>query len=150
MTDENAREVYRAHREAQGKYIYFLLAAAGGAVVLTVNQTQGAAIGWPQVPLALAVLSWGLSFFFGCHHLGYASSTLYANMELFRVEGGRHPEVGRDPQMMAAASAGIREAVEFNSNRASRLAHWQFRFLVAGAVMYLIWHVFEMGLRTVS
>ena len=147
---ETAREVYKALREVQNKYTYFLLAAAGAAIALAVNQTQGAAMAWSQVPLAAGVLSWGLSFFFGCRHLAYVSSTLYANAELLRVESGQHPEMAGHPQMMAAAGQGIRQAIESNSERANRLGHLQFRFLVAGAVLYIVWHALEMYLRGVS
>ncbi len=147
---ETAREVYRALRQAQDKYTYFLLAAAGAAIALAVNQTQGAAMAWSQVPLAAGVLSWGLSFFFGCRHLAYVNSTLYANAELLKVESGEHPEFGGDPQMMAAASEGIRQAIESNSDRANRLGHLQFRFLIAGAVLYIAWHALEMCLSGVS
>lgn len=78
-------EVYRALREAQTRYTYFLLAAAGGGIALSVSQTQGAVLSWSQSPLGGAVLAWGLSFFFGCLHLGYVVSNLYANAELLRV-----------------------------------------------------------------
>jgi len=115
MATENLREVYRQLRMAQDKYTYFLLAAAGAAIALAVNQTQGAAISWSQIPLAGAVLCWGLSFFFGCRHLNYVSSTLYSNAELLRIESGQHPQIGMHPQMIAAASEGIRKAIEDNS-----------------------------------
>ena len=147
---ETAREVYRALREAQNRYTYFLLAAAGAAIALAVNQTQGAAMAWSQVPLGAGVLSWGLSFFFGCRHLAYVSSTLYANMELLKVESGEHPEIGAHPQMIAAASDGIRQAIESNSDRANRFGQLQFGFLVAGAVLYIAWHALEMYLSGVS
>ena len=120
---ETAREVYRSLREAQNKYTYFLLAAAGAAIAFTVNQIQGAAITWYQIPLAVGGLSWALSFFFGCRHVAYVNSALYANAVLFQVQSGRHPEVGAHPQMMAAASEDIRQAIESNSERANRLGH---------------------------
>ena len=147
---ENAREVYRSLRQVQDKHTYFLLAAAGAAIALAVNQSQGAAMAWSHVPLAAGVLSWGLSFFFGCRHIAYVSSTLYANAELLRVESGQHPEIAGHPQMMVAASEGIKQAIESNSERANRLGHLQFRFLVTGAIFYIIWHALEMYLRGVS
>ena len=69
-----------------------------------------------QAPLGLAVVGWGLSFFFGCRHLAYVSSGLYANAKLLKIERGAHLEVGQHPQIVAAASEGIRSAVEFNSD----------------------------------
>jgi hypothetical protein len=148
MSDESMREIYRQLRISQDKYSYFILAAAGAAIAFAINQTQGCAISCSQIPLALAVICWGLSFFFGCRQLAYVSSTLYANAELLKVESGKHKQVGDHPQRMAAASEGIRQAIEDNSNRANRLAHMQFRFLIAGAIMYIAWHVLKMYLRT--
>jgi hypothetical protein len=150
QNDNFLEEVYRQHRTAQDKYTYFLLAAVGAAIGLAINQTQGSTLSWSQAPLAVAVLCWGLSFFFGCRHLKYVSSNLYANANLLKVQSGEHPEVGHHPQLMAAASEGILQAFEANARRAVRSSTMQFRFLVAGAIFYIAWHVLEMWLRTVA
>jgi hypothetical protein len=142
--------VFKHLREGQDKYTYFMLTAAGGAVALAVNQTQGAALGWSQVPLGAAVLCWGLSFFCGARNLGYVNATLYANLALLRVESGSDSVVGQHPEMIQAASEGIRQAVESNSKWANRYAKAQFRLLVGGAVLYVVWHVLEMWLRTIQ
>jgi hypothetical protein len=68
-------------------------------------------------------------------------------MALLRVESGQDPRVGTHPERVQAAGEGIREAVESNSNTANRLGHAQFRFLVLGAVLYIVWHVVEMHAR---
>lgn len=149
MGAETEREVYRALREAQTRYTYFLLAAAGGAIAFTVNQTQGSPLSWVQMPLGAAVLAWALSFFFGCRHLGYVSATLYANVSLLQVESGTHPQTPQHPQLVAAACAGIREAMERTAADANRFGNWQFRFLVTGGVLCVAWHVLEMYIRTV-
>jgi len=140
-------EVYRQHRTSQDKYTYFLLAAAGAAIALALNQTQGAPLKWSQVPLAGAVLLWGFSFFCGCRQLGYINSTLFANAELLRVQRGIHPQVGRHPDHVAAASEGIKSAMETNSDRANRYAHLQLRLFFSGALFYIAWHMYEMWLR---
>lgn len=149
MTNENAREVFRAHRDAQNRYIYFLLAASGACIALAVKHTEALPLAISQIPLALAVVAWGLSFYFGTRHVRYVNSNLYANLELIRVQSGEHPAIGRHPQAIAAASEGIKNAMASNDERATRLADRQFRCLVGGAVLYLVWHVFEMYLRTV-
>ncbi len=147
MPTEAEIEIHRALREAQGKYTYFLLAAAGAAIALAVNQTQGLSLSWSQIPLGLAVTAWGLSFFCGCRRLGYVSSNLSANVELLRVESGQHPQFGNHPDRIAAASEGIRAAFEKNADSANRFGQWQFRFLIAGGVLYVAWHVWEMYLQ---
>jgi hypothetical protein len=148
MPSEQQIEIYKQHRTAQDKYIYFLLAAAGAAITFAVTQTQGLKLSWSQVPLACAASLWALSFFFGCRHLGYVESTLFANAELLKVQAGEHPRVGVHSELIAAASEGIREAIESNSTWAGKYARWQFRCLVLGAMSYLGWHIFEMWLRS--
>jgi hypothetical protein len=138
MPSEQQIEVYRQHRTAQEKYVYFLLAAVGAAIALVVNQTQGAKLAWSQLLLACAVALWALSFFFGCRHLSYVESTLFANAALLKVEAGEHPQVGRHPELMAVASEGIREAIESNSNWAGRFARWQFNRAKWGQTRYIL------------
>ncbi len=145
---EETNEIYRALRESQNRYTYFLLAATGAAIALAVNQTRDAALAWHQTPLAFAVLCWALSFLFGCRHIAYVNSTLHANAEYLRVVSGQHPEfAGVHPQLVAAARDGIRSAMEHNADCANCNSHRQFRFLVTGAVFYVIWHVLEIYLR---
>jgi hypothetical protein len=79
MNDDHLLEIYRQLRTSQDKYIYFLLAAAGAAVALALNRTQGAPLTFRLQPWGLALVLWGLSFFFRCRHLAYVSSTLFAN-----------------------------------------------------------------------
>lgn len=148
MANENLLEVYRQLRVSQDKYTYFLLAAAGAAIALAINQTHTSSISCSQIPLGLAVLFWGVSFMLGCYQLEYVSATLYANAVLLKIQSGEQPDIGNHPQMMEAASEGIRKAVEHNSDKANSLSHWQFRLIIFGALLYLGWHIWEMWLRT--
>jgi hypothetical protein len=148
MPADDQLEIYRQHRAAQEKYIYFLLAAVGAAIALAISQTQGAKLAFSQAPLGLAVLLWGLSFICGCKHLAYVESTLYANGALLKVQAGEDPRTGQHPQLITAASEGIREAIQGNSHKAQFYARLQFTLFVLGAVCYIGWHVFEMWLRT--
>lgn len=143
---DNALEVYRALREGQNRYTYFLLAATGAAIGFALTQTHGSALALTQAPLGVAVFSWGISFFLGCMHVAYVNSTLYANFSLIKVQAGEQPGVGTNPYFMEAASEGIRQAITSNSDRADFYGHWQFRALIIGSVMYIAWHVLEMYL----
>jgi hypothetical protein len=148
MPTETQRDLYRILRDAQDKYVYFLLTAAGAAIALAVNSTQGATMQWSQLPLGAAVLCWALSFYFGCRQIAYVNSTLYSNAEMLRIQAGEHPLTGQHPGMIEAASAGIRQAMESNAERISLLGNLQFRLLVGGGVLYVVWHVVGMYLRT--
>jgi hypothetical protein len=148
MASDELLEIYRQLRTSQDKYIYFILAAAASAVAFALVRTQDLPLSFRLVPWGLALFLWGLSFFCGCQHLRYVSSTLFSNAELLRIQRGQHPQVGAHPEMIAAASEGIKSAMEYNSERANILAKRQFYLFIAGALAYVAWHVLQMYART--
>jgi hypothetical protein len=150
-SSENERMIFKTLREEQRKFTYFLLAVVGATITVVINQTQNATLTLSKIPLAIAVLLWALSFYFGCRYSQYVSSNLFANLALFRVQRGEHPELtNKSPTMIEAASKGIKEAIEDNSKYANKLYHLQFNFLIMGAFFYIIWHILEMYLRGIS
>lgn len=148
MLSEAEIEVYRSHRASQERYTYFMLAAAGAAIAFAVTRSQDMALRWSEVPLALAVLSWGISLFTGFMQLRYVESNLLANLDLLKIVDGRHPKVGNYPQVIEVAGDGLREAMNANSTRARNYGLAQFYCLIAGGVSFITWDVLEMYLRT--
>lgn len=144
---EQEIELYRQVRSSQDKYVYFLLAAVGAAIGFALNQTQGMSLVLSQIPLGISVLTWGLSFFFGCFHLEYASATLFTNFEMVKIKNGNHPEVGSHPQLIEAAYQGANDAMKINNSRANRYGQLQFMFFIVGVIFYISWHIIEMWLR---
>ena len=126
MADNVEIELYRQFRAAQEKYTYFQLAGVGAAIAFAVTRTQDTLISDRLVLLAIAVLCWALSFIFGCQHLRYVASATFANIDLLKVESGRHPMTGRHPDAIELATQTIRGALETNSKRSARYANWQF------------------------
>lgn len=122
MSDDRLIELSGQLRTAQDKYTYFLLAAAGAGVALAVDQTSDSMILYSMIPLGFAVLSWGFSFYCGCRQLLYVMSALYANFDLLLVQSGQHPDAGTHPDYIAAASEGIRNAIETKMNKIEILA----------------------------
>lgn len=145
---DNATELYKLHRAGQDKYAYFLLAAAGAAIAFALSQTKGIALAATQIPLGIAVASWGGSFYAGCQHLHYVDSTLYTNAALIEVGRGTHPLAGNHPQAMQVGSQTLRKIIDEQSVKSHRWARAQFRLLIAGATIYIVWHVLEMYLRS--
>jgi hypothetical protein len=137
------QDIYQAAREGQDKYTYFL-AAAGAAIAFAVTQSQTATLAWSKIPLALAVLSWAMSFYAGCKQLNNVANFLQQNYDLLRVQEGLHPQFPNHPQVVAVIEEVVREAAD----KSGRWHVRQFRFLIAGAVFYVLWHVTEMALRT--
>lgn len=146
--DENFLELFRSFRESQNRYVYFLLAAAAAALGFALRETAGTSLSYTQIPLGISVLFWGASFFCGCKWVAYLNSSTYSNMDLLLVESGRHPKLPNNPAAIAAASQGIRDAMEQNSKKAGMYAKWQFNLLIWGAVLYVAWHVLNMYILT--
>ena len=137
-----------AHRTSLEKYTYFLLAAAGAAIGLAINQTRSSGLSMSQIPPGLAVFFWLLSFLCGCLHTERYQRALWLNELLLDVNQGTNAITGLDPAFMAVASQDTRERFNKASIAMKRFGSWQFRFLILGALVYLIWHVWQMYLRT--
>jgi hypothetical protein len=140
------QDIYKAHREGQDKYTYFLLAAAGAAIAFAVTQSQTAMLTWPKLPLAFAVLFWAFSFYAGCRQIREVTNIMQQNYDLLRVQEGLHPQFSNHPEVVAV----IEEAVRESADKSGRWGARQFRLLVTGAVFYVVWHVTEMALRTLG
>ena len=150
MKDFDAEiEIKRQLNESHNKYTYFLLAVVGAAITLVVNQTKGASLSWSQLPLAAALVAWALSFFFGCRNRKYDTKCLYTNARLLDVLAGRSNLACTNPIIIQVANEEYNKTFEDSSSKGARFSILQFRFLVAGAVLYLVWHVLEMYLRTI-
>lgn len=143
-------EVYKQHREIQNKYTYFLLAVAASCIALSLKRTTDSKITYSMIPLALAVLSWGFSFFCGCCFLRYASGALAANFKLMATRKGEHPDVGNNPQAIAEASKILKKTMETKIKKTGSFSAWQFRWLILGALFFIAWHVIGMIELTIN
>lgn len=148
MITDSEKEVFRVHREEQSKYVYFLLAASGAAIGFTINQTQVLILSYTQIHLGLAILLWGLSFYFGCQQLQFSLKGLYINSGFLDIQKGNDKDVGSNPQMIYAALDIVKEMYEKNSSEITKNGKRQFQFLVLGAISYILWNIIEMIVRT--
>lgn len=129
--------LHKAHTDAQDKYTYFLLAAAGAAIAFAVQKTEGMSLSWWLTPVALATAAWAGSFFCGCKNLSWVGAALSANYALLQLRQGSHPKQPPHPQLLEAAISGTTTAFEGNVLQAQRFALWQFRLLVIGAALFI-------------
>lgn len=143
-----SRYLHEQTTAAQAKYAYFLLAAAASAIAVVVNQTREATLAYLQLPLGAAVLCWILSFWFGCRRIGSMTAALRANTAMVLVQSREHPDIPNHPEAWQIALDETRKAANDHASDAGKNANKQFRYLVAGAVFYLLWHVAAMAART--
>lgn len=148
MAGQNELEIYRQHMAAKQKYAYFLLAAVGACVGFALTQTKDASIHIGQIPLAIGLAAWALSFWCGCKHLTSIQATMYTNLGLLKLKSGRDPIAGTDLELVAYGVGLAREAVNDHATKAGSTAQWQFRWFIVGVCSYIVWHVLEMASRT--
>lgn len=146
---EEQKEIQKQFRQQQEKYTYYVIALCVTAIGFAVHKTIGLPLKWAQIPLAIAVLSWGASIYCGLQFIRYIISTLYANNAYFDILQGKHPEVGTHPQKIEAATSGVKQAMASNVDKASVLSSWQYRLFLFGFIAFIIWHVLEMYIISV-
>jgi hypothetical protein len=150
MSDQSLIELHKQHRTGHDKYTYFLLAVTASAVAFAVQKTTGIKITWSLIPIGIAVIFWGCSFYFGCRNLQWVQVTILANYSLLQLQKGVYSNQPDHPILLEVAKEGVRSAINQNAEGAQFCAIWQFRLLIAGAVFFLLWHILEMVLRTYS
>jgi hypothetical protein len=131
-------------RQQQEKFVYYLIALSVTSIGFSVYKTIGLELKFIQIPLGIAVLSWGLSIFCGLTFLKYLMSTLYSNIEYFNILQGNNEEVGNNPKLIHAASKGVHMAMSSNSKRAGYFFNWQHYLFYLGIISFIIWHLLEM------
>lgn len=146
--NEGVKTLWLQHRAGQDKYTYFLLAVTASAIAFSVQKTSDAVLTLTLVPLGLAVIAWGGSFYCGCRNLIWVQTSLMANYNLLQLKYGVHPSQPNHPDHLAAAITGVNTAIESNVNKAQSYAVSQFRLAIIGAVLFLTWHVIELYVRT--
>lgn len=147
---DGIKELHQQLNTTVHKYTYFLLAVSAAAVAYAIKLTTGSILSYSMLPLGLAILNWGLSFYSGCRQLNYVHSYIFTNFELLKIKGGVHEDVGNHPQMIEEVSKGIRDILKSYNDKINFYGRWQFRFLVIGSLLFLTWHIIEMIIRTIS
>lgn len=131
--------------EYQSKYTYFLLASVGACLAFSLNQTTGKEIDVKQLPLAIAVIMWGISFFCGCQYIQKKSSILYANVRYLNAEN--YDEFAGPSNEYDRRSIMITEI--FNIEKLSKIANKytfsQFYLFISAVIFYIAWHILEMS-----
>jgi hypothetical protein len=147
MSSEKEERLNDALRSLQSKHAYFLLAAAGASIGFAVTRTESLEISWSQLPLLVALVCWGVSFYFGCR-------------QVERVQDGLAKRVGLLELIRSVEMLGRDEIEELEkiadeysdrcADDALRYRQNQFRLLVLGACSYIAWRILEMSLQALS
>lgn len=71
------KELLKVHTQQQERLVYYIIALCVTSIGFSIYQTTGHSLKWIQIPLALALLSWGLSIYCGLRFLNYLLEIIY-------------------------------------------------------------------------
>jgi ABC-type transport system involved in multi-copper enzyme maturation permease subunit len=140
--------IQQEFREKQEKYVYYLIALSVSAIGFSIYRTENQSLAYSKIPLALAVISWSISIYCGLKFLKYVISNLYANNDYYEITNGRHPELGKDPELIECGIKGFMEAMKINSKEMKKYFNFQSYLFYFGIVLFIVWHIIEMYLKT--
>lgn len=149
MSESQVSSLGGAHRAMQEKLIYFLMAAAGACIGFALTQAKDLTVDREHIALALALILWASSFWFGFKRVQFALGVIWNNVELIRAQTGRHPLSGSDPELAGEVVRLFREQIEGMSTKANRCADFQAGCLILGVLAYVTWQVLLMLQRSV-
>jgi hypothetical protein len=149
--------------DAEGKYVYYLLATASAAIFVALQRTEGEGFRESQILLGLAVLCWIASFIAGCvnrqSEISKFTERFWADTMQFlpsclRIEADEK-KISLDDELIKKVDDLSKEIVKSRdsaSHRAHKTARWcyevQFGLLILGGLFFLLWHLYDMWLRT--
>ena len=131
-------------RSQQQKYVYYVIALSVTSIGFSIFQTMKEPLKITQIPLGIAILSWGLSVFCGLLFIRYIISTLYTNVEYLDVVEGIHPDVKKNPQNKDYIIEGMKQAIHSNSKKTVQLSNYQNYLFYFGVIMFIVWRIIEM------
>jgi hypothetical protein len=137
---EIQKELRLQFRQQQEKFVYYIIALSVSAIAFSIYRTNGEHLKFTQIPLALAVLSWGISIYCGISFLKYSISILYNNNTYYEIKFDQTENPELKNIKLEAMKEGILESVETSS----RYFKWQGRLFYSGMILFIVWHITEM------
>lgn len=137
MQIEHLRAANDRVYSAKQRHVYFLLSIAAAAIAFSLSQTHAIPIHPSQMPLALAIFAWAVSFFLGCRaersHIRYTQAQVTFFREFDTTENSDNE-----------TNAENQDRLHKQREKSEAQAQHQFITLLIGAALYITWHVFEM------
>ena len=143
MSDQSFHDLRKSQNESLEKYAYFLLAAAGAAIGYSLSKTDNKFLGWNLMPLGMAVLSWGLSFYFGCKYILCKQKANAINIQAGNRILGTVSPIERNKIIQEADALFYATMTDLTKN-----GKRQFTCLIGGVIFFVLWYVIELYIKT--
>jgi len=139
-------DVYRSILAWQERFAYFFLAASGSAITFALVRTEGQPPSPWMIPVGLAVICWGASFWLGCEHILSKSKALLRNWKALSIEEGSEPITKAHPELVQPALDRFAADAKRDDERTRATGRSQYLLFLLGAIFYLVGHVQHLWL----
>lgn len=147
---DSQKVVFSQFHQQQQKYIYYLITISAAGIGFAIEKSFGQPFEMSMVLLGCALLFWAFSIYLGLQRLKYGMSNLSANIELLKIERGQDSISEAHPDFIQAAHQGVKEAMDHNNEKASKLFRSQGGFFILGVILFILWHGAKIYLATPS
>lgn len=120
------------------RFDQFIIAVNGALIAYSIKQIENELLCWKLIPLGFAILFWGISFYYGINSINRLISTRIIGVFKERTE------IRNNPTYLKMTEDKFNEV----GNLANKNNKHLYRFLYLGGIMFIIWQVLEMTLRT--
>ena len=135
-------EIYRSLSQLQEKFVFYIIALNVAAIGFAVYLTLDKPLVLTQIPLGIAVVSWGLSIWFGTSYLKKLIESKSINFEMLKLEGNRTLINQND---YAAKSNDLMEEDQQIHIKIIQYLKYHEIFFYAGIICFLAWHFLQMA-----
>lgn len=137
-------EIQKQLREQQGKFVYYIIALCVAAIGFSIHQTFEQKLSYYHTLLAISMITWCLSIFCGFQFVQIHMKALVANADYFQIIR-KHKELNQKEENQVRSI--LTDKIETYSIRSQSNFMWQQYWFYIGIVLFLIWRVFEMGMK---
>ncbi len=136
----------RGHNEQQ-KLVYYIIALCVTCIGFSVHLTTSAKISIKQLPLGIAILSWGFSVFKGFRMILHTMKFISTNIDLLDIEAGKSDVVGKNPAAISYSKGLVSKKLDNISKKSTSYFKRQLSLFYFGMLSFVVWHIIEMYSR---
>ncbi len=145
---ERELEEIRTFRTQQQKFRYYIIALSVASIGFTITKTFDQSLKLSQVPLLFAVLAWATSIYLGLKHLKGIIGSIYTEVQRISILRGNNYLTGNNPRKIKLANNELVQSQRSDSDKLKTIGNWSDKTFYIGVLLFLIWHILEMFLRT--
>lgn len=136
------------YRLSDQRYAYFLLAVAASAMAFVARITSESTWHWPMLFLGFSLLSWAVSFYYGCCYINTIHKMMETDIRDLK-KLSNCIQIGRDYESYPHASSMGKEKVRLSQKKDKLYGH-QFSLIAFGGICFIIWHIVGIIYRSLG